>query len=143
MKTSLIASVLVLIATPIFAAPTRGNVEVVAATLILEAGGERDPRAMEAVMEVIRNRAVARNRSMESICLQRLQFSCWNSISVQNGIAKAKKHPKWKLALTIVNSSPTYHTSGADHYHTHAVNPSWNRKMNRTVVIQNHVFFRS
>jgi porphobilinogen deaminase len=83
-------------------------VEIIAATLIFEAGGERDTHAMHAVNEVIHNRSVSRHISSDRVCLQRLQFSCWNDISVDAGIAKAKKHSNSTVqgfALEIENGS--------------------------------------
>lgn len=117
--------------------------EIVAATLIAEAGGERGTKGMEAVNEVIHNRSVKRKISKAEVCLQKWQFSCWNGVSVESGIAKAKKHPKWSEALRIATSSNiTNHTNGADHYHTIQVNPSWNKKLKKTVTVQNHIFYR-
>jgi spore germination cell wall hydrolase CwlJ-like protein len=118
--------------------------EVIAATLILEAGGERSSGAMEAVYEVIHNRAQNRNRSEREIVLQRLQFSCWNNVERRmNLLEHAKRHRRWNEALRIVNSAPTNLTGGADHYHATFVNPSWNRNMTKTTQIGNHLFFRS
>lgn len=116
--------------------------EFVAATLILEAGGERDPRAMAAVREVIANRAKARKQTEKDVVLARLQFSCWNA-GTASAFAKAKRHAKWHEALELASSpSLTNHTLGADHYHTTKVSPSWSRKLLKTRQIGNHVFFR-
>jgi len=52
--------------------------DIIATTLILEAGGEYSEGAMEAVHEVIYNRSIKRNKSMAEVCLQKWQFSCWN-----------------------------------------------------------------
>lgn len=120
-----------------------GSADVVASTLILEAGGEKDPRAMAAVAEVIMNRAKAKNKTAEQICLAPLQFSCWNKKDISVTIRKAQKHPKWAEAMRIVSSSSsTSHTRGADHYHTLKVNPSWAKKLKKTTVIGNHIFYR-
>ena len=64
--------------------------EIVAATLILEAGGEYATGSMEAVNEVIRNRAAKRKLTTKQVCLQRKQFSCWNSGRIDQLLAKAK-----------------------------------------------------
>lgn len=113
--------------------------EIVAATLILEAGGEGQI-GMEAVREVINNRA-GKNKTEISVCLARKQFSCWNNITPERGIYIAKKHPKWNLALSIVNGR-TNHTKGATHYHAHSVSPSWAKKLHKTVTIKNHTFYK-
>jgi len=117
--------------------------EIVAATLIAEAGGEKDTRAMAAIKEVIVTRASKRHMDTDKVCLQRLQFSCWNGISPDDGVRKAKRHAKWNQALKIAESKDyTNYTLGADHYHTLNVKPSWSKKLKTTVTIQNHIFFK-
>jgi spore germination cell wall hydrolase CwlJ-like protein len=117
--------------------------EIVATTLIAEAGGERDFRAMSAVAEVIYNRSLARKLSPMQVCLQRKQFSCWNGKDVQSEIDKAKKHKKWSNALQIAqNLGSTNYTKNAQFYHTTKINPSWNKKMLATVTIENHIFYK-
>jgi len=137
--TGLIASALLLVST--VSAASRST-EVVAATLIFEAGGERDSHAMEAVNEVIQNRTSSRKITADKVCLQKLQFSCWNDSSVDAGIAKAKKHAKWNSAVQIASSAKTNYTAGADHYHTLKVNPSWNKRLTKTIIIGNHIFYK-
>ena len=118
---------------------TVSQTEVVAATLVMEAGGE-GRQGMEAVREVIANRA--KNKSEIIVCLAPKQFSCWNGIAVGTGIDKARKHPRWELALKIAKAAPTNHTKGSTHYHTTKVSPSWAKKLGQTVKIKNHVFYR-
>ena len=113
--------------------------EIVAATLILEAGGEADPRAMAAVREVIANRA--KNKTELAVCLAPKQFSCWNGKNVEDGIAKAKRHPKWSQALALVNQKTNY-TNGATHYHAEKVSPRWAKKLVKTVQINHHIFYK-
>jgi len=113
--------------------------EIVAATLILEAGGESDPRGMAAVREVIRNRA--KNKTEIAVCLAPKQFSCWNKISVERGIEIAKRHKKWQTALALVKSE-TNHTNGATHYHSTKVSPYWKNSLTKTTQIQNHIFYK-
>lgn len=137
--TKLIALTAIL-ASAVTAAPR--PTEVVAATLIFEAGGEKDSRAMPAVYEVIRNRAASRRIAADRVCLQRLQFSCWNGVNVDAGIAKAKKHAKWNTAVKIASESPTNYTLGSDHYHTLKVKPSWRTRLTKTVIIGNHIFYK-
>jgi len=117
--------------------------EVIAATLILEAGGERAPGAMEAVYEVIHNRAQNRNRSERDIVLQRLQFSCWNNVERRMSLLEhARRHRHWNDALNIVKQPITNYTKGADHYHNTSVNPSWNQRLTKTTQIGNHIFYK-
>ena len=118
---------------------TVSQTEVVAATLIMEAGGE-GREGMEAVREVIANRA--KNKSEMIVCLAPKQFSCWNGIAVGTGIEKAKRHKNWALALEIARGKVTNHTRGATHYHTTKVSPSWAKSLRQTVKIKNHIFYR-
>ena len=117
--------------------------EVIAATLILEAGGEYDKGAMEAVYEVIHNRAARRGTQYSDECLRKWQFSCWNDISAEEGIAKASKHPRWNEALKLAYYKPaTNYTKGADHYHADYVNPYWSKKLQKTSIIGRHIFYK-
>jgi len=117
--------------------------EIVAATLILEAGGEYHEGAMESVNEVIVNRASKRNKSEAMVCLQKYQFSCWNDKDARAGISKAMKHPRWGEALRIVQSPTTNYTKGADHYHADYIkNPYWAKSMTVTTKIGLHIFYK-
>jgi len=116
--------------------------EIVAATLILEAGGEYASGSMEAVNEVIRNRAAKRKLTTKQVCLQRKQFSCWNSGRIDQLLAKAKRHPRFIEAMAIVTGSPTNYTGGADHYHADYCNPYWASSMKKTCTIGKHIFYK-
>jgi spore germination cell wall hydrolase CwlJ-like protein len=116
--------------------------EIVAATLILEAGGEYSTGSMEAVNEVIRNRAAKRKLTPRQVCLQRKQFSCWNSGRIDQLLAKAKRHPRFSEALSIVNGTATNYTGGADHYHADYCSPYWASSMKKTCTIGKHLFYK-
>ena len=118
--------------------------EVIASTLILEAGGEYAEGSMEAVYEVICNRAYKRNLTRSEVCLQRKQFSCWNSDQVRyNSIEKAKKHSRYGQALAIVNGLRiTNYTNESDHYHADYCNPYWASSMTVTTKIGRHIFYK-
>lgn len=117
--------------------------DIVAATLILEAGGEYAAGSMEAVHEVIRNRAVKRSLTVAEVCLQRFQFSCWNSGKIEAKVAKAKRHPRWSEAVRIVNGPMTNFARGADHYHADYCSPYWAETMTATVKIGRHIFYKN
>lgn len=116
--------------------------EILACTLILEAGGEYAEGAMEAVHEVILNRAAKRGLTAKQVCLQPKQFSCWNSGRIDRLVAKAKSHPRYALALRIVHGLQTNYTRGADHYHADYCNPYWAKHLTRTVKIGRHIFYQ-
>ena len=115
--------------------------DVVVATIILEAGGEYKHGALEAVYEVIMNRAEKRKMTPAQVCLQRKQFSCWNGMVVEDQIAKAKEHPRWEIAQNILGKETNF-TKGADHYHADYVNPYWAKSMKKTAVIGRHIFYK-
>ena len=139
----LLLSTIVLLVSSLKAQSATVNVsssEIVAATLILEAGGE-GKIGMEAVREVIANRA--KNKTEMSVCLARKQFSCWNNIKPEDGINKAKRHPFWAVALQIARDPvATNHTLGATHYHTTKVSPYWKNSLAKTAQIKNHIFYK-
>ncbi|WP_372884908.1 cell wall hydrolase [Shimia sp.] len=47
-----------------------------------------------------------------------------------------------KVARLMMDGAPRELTSGATHYHTKAVSPSWSRKFKRTATIGVHHFYR-
>ena len=118
------------------------STEIVTATLILEAGGEYHTGAMQAVHEVILTRADKRRLTPMQVCLQRLQFSCWNSGRIDQLIAKAKRHPRWGEAHAITQSTATNYTGGADHYHADYCSPYWAKTLTRTTKIGRHIFYK-
>lgn len=121
--------------------------DVIAATIIMEAGGEYHVGALEAVYEVIVTRAKKRNKTLAQVCLQRKQFSCWNGKadgrkSLEATIAKAKKHPRWQIAYNVIGTKTNY-TNGADHYFADYIEaPYWAKSMTKTVKIGKHIFFK-
>lgn len=118
------------------------DMEILSATLILEAGGEYSEGAMEAVNEVIYNRSIARKLARWEVCLQRKQFSCWNSGDILPLLAKAKRHPRWNEAMHIATSDITSYTAGADHYHADYCSPSWAPELTKTTKIGRHIFYK-
>ena len=118
--------------------------DVVASTLILEAGGEYYTGAMEAVHEVIHNRSMKRKMTMPAVCLQAWQFSCWNDQDISKGVAKAMKHPRWNEAMKIVDTAKmTNFTNGSDHYYAKYIRePYWASSLTRTVTIGQHIFYK-
>ncbi len=115
---------------------------IIAVTLILEAGGECAEGSMEAVNEVICNRAWTRSLTRREVCLQVSQFTCWNSGKTDALVAKAQRHSRYSQALAIVNANITDYTNGADHYHAEHCSPDWASSMRVTAKVGSHVFRR-
>lgn len=136
------------------------QMDILAATMIGEAGGEKEEDAMLAVLCVIRNRADT-NKGWKLIeeCLKPKQFSMWNeSHDIKE---KWRNHPKWDkahnlayLLLCSPQNFPADPTGGATHYHVYQgkskVSPYWthpdlggkNDDAVITAYIGNHVFLK-
>lgn len=116
-------------------------------TLIAEAGGERPDRikSMQAVGNVIRNRARVRGQTFDEVVLAKWQFSCHNQGRAKlNAFIKENKEV-WDDALTAWQLSGVEDvTGGADHYYADYIKmPTWANGMRETVKIGRHRFFKS
>jgi len=116
------------------------NLDVIATTLIGEAGGEGE-EGMHAVMNVIMNRVKSSNdpvKAAVAAVLKPKQFSMFNGYTLGNTdirdiINKAKQHPRWKIAQEIALKGLSLKlqdiTDGATHYHVSRgkskVTPKW------------------
>ncbi|MEO1550693.1 MAG: cell wall hydrolase [Pseudomonadota bacterium] len=47
-----------------------------------------------------------------------------------------------KIAALMLAGRPRIMTDGATHYHTHAVQPRWSRKLEKTTVVGSHIFYK-
>ncbi len=91
-----------------------------------------------------------RTRKTGDVCqtvFEPYQFS-WTIDGVKGGVLTPEYRPKnpqaWRTAQEIAKMSyqiPDF-THGATHFHTRAVNPKWNRRMQRVGVFGSHVFYR-
>lgn len=119
------------------------DLKVVHKTLIMEAGGE-GIEGMQAVANVIRTRAELRGLTVEQVCLQRLQFSCWNKGAGPVDRMVRRNRAVWDDALTAWQLSGIEDvTKGADLYHADYVKPRWDwSKTVRTVKVGQHIFYR-
>jgi len=131
--------------------------EIVAATLIGEAGGE-GANGMKAVYNVLNNRAKNKGTSTAGESLRPNQFSMWNSVTknvsnkedfnkknILSVINQYKNHSKWDEALTISKSSVNDLTKGATHYYAfkgpNKISPPFfTKNWTETVKIGNHKF---
>jgi N-acetylmuramoyl-L-alanine amidase len=129
---------------------------VVAATLWMEARGEGE-HGMHAVLNVIMNRAKGDFSKAKEVSLKPKQFSAWNSISnpeqktiqiYQSLKGKNTADSKaFSTALNLVNQALTGKltdiTDGATFYfNPKLANPSWAKKMKRTIRLGNHDFYK-
>lgn len=128
--------------------PAFANTDLVAATLCLEAGGE-GRQGMQAVMNVIANRAQQRKSSISQVVRQPKQFSCLNNISDERAIdlAKTRWPRQYIIAKELVNKSINGRlldiTGGADHYYAYKkCRPYWANRLKATKTIGKHIFLK-
>lgn len=123
--------------------------QVLAWTLWGEARGEGE-RGIHAVANVIMNRVADRRwpGSAAAVCLQPWQFSMWNANDHNGDLAKAQTPEGSAIYRTCIDIAKAAVsgvladiTGGSNHYHTKAVDPSWNRNMREVASIGAHRFF--
>lgn len=121
--------------------------DIVAATLVGEAGGENE-EGMHAVLNVIMNRANGQIEDAPKVCLKQSQFSMWNGKhhDIESVVNVAKQHKNWKVAMELINKANngtlTDITGGADFYfNPKKAMPDWAKKFEKTKVIGNHTFY--
>lgn len=129
-------------------------VDLLARTLYGEARGE-GVRGMEAVAAVVMNRVRRSQRrgwywwgnTVEEVCLQPSQFSCWNA-NDPNRVAILSVDPQDPLfrvcvriarrAVAGVLKDPT---GGATHYHAAGLEPVWAVGREPSAIIGHHQFY--
>ena len=127
------------------------NAMIVAVTLYGEAGHEGH-QGLQAVMNVIMNRAKGDFKKAKDIVLSPKQFSMWNSVTnaPEYALEFARLYAKedtFRDAIRIVDLAQTGKlpdiTGGATFYfNPKKANPSWAKTMKKTVTIGNHDFYK-
>jgi spore germination cell wall hydrolase CwlJ-like protein len=128
--------------------------EIIAATIIGEAGGE-PYNGMQAIKNVLDNRANDKGTSAAGEALRPKQFSMWNkatanvsnrsdykSTDVNSIINLYRNHDKWSSAIKLATSKPKDITKNATLYYAHnkIKPPYWTEDWTKTAVIANHTF---
>lgn len=118
--------------------------KIVAITILAEARGE-GTKGMYAVAAVIAQRANERKMTPSQVCLQRLQFSCWNGKSVKD-LEHLLKVPQAKYALLLarnVSLLSREYVGFANHYHNNKIKtPYWAKGKRPVKIIGNHLFYK-
>ncbi|WPZ33474.1 cell wall hydrolase [Thalassobaculum sp. OXR-137] len=125
-------------------------IDLVARTLYGEA--RREPAETRfAIAEVVYNRAIKRSPrfglSVEAVCRQPDQFSCWNPGDPNRGrtLSISLKDPEIADCVTIARDLVAGRvgglTLGADHFHHRRVSPYYSREHAPCAQIGNYVFF--
>jgi N-acetylmuramoyl-L-alanine amidase len=140
------------------------DLETLALTLWGEARGESIVGKL-AIACVIRNRSLARNLTIKEVCLQPMQFSCFQPKGGQANYQRVREmatailggdhslfaNPEWLecqwVALGITQFKLRDVTQGADHYMTTDLldtnPPKWAQAMESTIVLGAHTFLRA
>lgn len=132
--------------------PDSLTVKVVALTLLGEARGE-GWGGMYFVACVIQQRSMERGKNCAEICLQRLQFSCWNGlkgdglqlIKQREWLLESKAAPDaLRLARFIVRGGKLEREriGFANHFCAVNSNPWWSKVATLTGVYKGHKFYR-
>lgn len=115
---------------------------IVAETVYMEARGESKAGRL-AVASVIWTRAKGNPDKLQSACLAKWQFSCWNNgyHTVKPRNANERAILKELEAVEASMVAGVFKPTGSwTHYHTLTVNPSWSKTMTNKTVIGRHVF---
>jgi hypothetical protein len=133
--------------------------EILAATLVGEAGGEVDKtKGMTAVLNVLKNRATQKGTTKAGEALRPFRFSMWNSATknvsnksdyrisdIKTIVNKWKLHVSWSSALALIKSNPKDITGGANCYYAYkgpnaVPPPDFTKGWKETANIGNHKF---
>lgn len=139
------------------------DLDALALTLWAEARGE-SILGRVAVGCVIRNRMARRGLSAKAVCLQPMQFSCWQTIdgranydalaaivdtlNAGRTVADAAVRECYWIAQGVLDGDVRDVTKGSDHYITTRLlssthKPGWLKGMEWATTIENHAFYRS
>ena len=124
------------------------NMNIFASTLIGEAGGE-GIKGMQAVANVIMNRARGDFSKVGAVCLKPYQFSMWNGKrdQIKFVVHKAKAHARWKDAMLLIQQAKDGKlqdiTGGSDFYfNPKLAMPKWANQFEKTYTIGQHDFYK-
>ena len=125
---------------------TTTNAEkIIAITILAEARGEGE-KGMYAVAAVIAQRSNERKITPSQVCLQRLQFSCWNGKKLKS-LEYLLKVPQAKYALLLARNVSLLsrdYVGYANHYHATWMKkkPYWAKGQKPVKVIGQHAFYK-
>jgi len=125
--------------------------QIVASCMVLEAGCD-GAEGMQAVLNVILNRADGYLHRMVPETIKRGAFSCMSSVWKRSApdysplIRRAQNQPEaYNLALRLLKTMERGrlwdNTYGATHYHTTSIRPYWVTDMKYITTIASHHFY--
>ena len=124
--------------------------KIVASVLVLEASGE-GVEGMQAVLNVISNRAKGKLSRIVPVVVKRGQFSSINAVTGKRKpdyspiLRRALRHENFNQAMTLVRMMERGQlqdiTLGATHYHAAGKPPYWVSTMQYLTTIGSHHFY--
>ena len=124
--------------------PNRMRQETVALTILAEARGE-GKGGMYRVACVIQQRSIERKLSLDKVCREKSQFSCWNGREVSKRLLESTSAPYALFlaeAMVAGRSLDRKIVGNATHYWTLETNPKWAGDKKPVAIFRNHKFFR-
>lgn len=124
---------------------------------------DNNPRGMQAIAEVVWNRANHDPEKVREVLLKRYQFSCLNPHTIHHGslvslVRRARSRSNWRAASKIARDTlagkVTSHVGKSTHYHVYrgkyTVKPYWshpslggrNKKCKIVAKIGDHIYLR-
>lgn len=106
-----------------------------------EARGE-GVAGMQAVASVTLNRVAQTGKTVCEVVYAHKQFSWTNTAKGRNKPITGDTAMLYAVADKAMAGVLLDITSGATHYHTHAVKPVWRKSLDKLAVINNHIFYK-
>ncbi len=121
------------------------------ASVLINEGASEGVRGMQAILNVIYNRADQRVDRVIRVTVKRGQFSSLNSVTRQRHpnyspyLRRAQRDRLYQQAYRLVNWMErgllSDITGGAIYFHTVDINPYWASSMTRSTTIGRHIFY--
>jgi spore germination cell wall hydrolase CwlJ-like protein len=125
----------------VLAVSVHAESEIVYQTIAMEAAGESD-EGQAMVASVILNRAKKSKKTLEAVCLQPKQFSCWNSRKwAQAWLSLHYDAQARYRAVKALETARNANLGHATHYHTTNIKPYWSKGHKPSVVVGRHAFY--
>jgi spore germination cell wall hydrolase CwlJ-like protein len=102
-----------------------------------------DARFPDDICDVVHQGPVYTNwKGNELPVRYKCQFS-WYCDGLSDDVQDVQSYEEaYSIALEVLSGHQLDFTNGATHYHTTKVNPWWARSLERTVLIDDHIFYR-
>lgn len=133
--------------------PLTPEEDVIAACLIFESGGEKDPiRGMQSIANAAQNRARYAGVPLYNVVAVPRHFSCFDEVTMSKNpgfldkVEKAKRHPQWvnaqKIVILAVKNKLPDVVEGNTHYSNpkHSAGYKWEMQLKNPLRVGEHIF---